>query len=127
MNKQEIEKAIKMITDDKESFERINHGGFTPRIQAFELAISSLTQQLNNGWIPIDSMGLPNKAGYYCVTYDTGKSRGTEWLYYDEGKTGKWLLIADGYEEDNTRWEEEFKENVTAWKKVEPYKQEVSE
>jgi Na+-transporting NADH:ubiquinone oxidoreductase subunit NqrC len=135
MNKQEIEKAIAIIEEERECI--ANHSLFCTdcnkciithcidaRLHAQRMAISALQQQLTNGWIPVDSMGLPNKAGYYSVTVRQGEGKPfTEWLYYDKGKTSGWLFIADGCEEDNTRWEEKFKGEVIAWKQEEPYKE----
>lgn len=60
MNKQEIEKAIKCLEDNYVSIEDW---------KSFKnVCIFALTQQLNNGWIPI-SKRWPDKSGHYLVTY----------------------------------------------------------
>lgn len=63
MNKQKIEKAIEELKDYKgDVFKE------TISRQAVDLAISALEHQLTNGWIPV-SERLPDKTGYYLVTY----------------------------------------------------------
>ena len=47
MNKQEIEKAIKILNHKNFGFSNI------PEYEALNLAISALEQQLTNGWIPV--------------------------------------------------------------------------
>jgi hypothetical protein len=76
MNKQEIEKAIEILQQDKMSFEKVNHGGFDSKIKAFDLAIIALQQQFN-GWIPVENR-LPERERRFS-TYVTMKYReGTE-------------------------------------------------
>lgn len=71
MNKQEIEIAIEIIASDKKAFESVNHGGFTNKIKAFELAISVLEQQLTNGWISVYEQ-LPEINTEVLATYSSG-------------------------------------------------------
>lgn len=53
MNKQEIEKAIDILMDDREWQEGEGY-------EAYNLAISALRQQLTNGWIPENNGYAPN-------------------------------------------------------------------
>jgi hypothetical protein len=67
MNKQEIEKAIELLKWVMEEPEgRILSD--RSKEMVYPLAISAITQQLNNGWIPV-SERLPEERGYYLVTY----------------------------------------------------------
>jgi len=56
MNKQAIEKAIETIKDLTRG---LSDNGRVR--EANELAIKALEQQLNNGWIPVDSLELMRK------------------------------------------------------------------
>ena len=64
MNKQEIEKAIEIlkrkstIPNDGEKFSEIEN--------SYDVAISALTQQLTNGWIPVKEQ-LPSEDECYRV------------------------------------------------------------
>lgn len=84
MNKQEIEKAIEYMKFSMElqltaTRAMIHANGrkklgktylkeMGQRIVNYKTVISSLTQQLNNGWIPV-SERWPDKSGHYLVTY----------------------------------------------------------
>ncbi|NLZ83217.1 MAG: hypothetical protein GX915_06105 [Clostridiales bacterium] len=61
MNKQEIQKAVNHLT----MLRRLDSG---EKKGLYDMAISALTQQLNNGWIPV-SERLPDKVhDKYLVT-----------------------------------------------------------
>jgi len=106
VNKQEIEKAISHLTmlckldgKSKQPF--------------YELAISALTQQLNNGWIPV-SERLPDKGGYYLVGTRYETPRVMIGFYYAELKIWNY-------------WMSQLPiQSVIAWQPLpEPYKEET--
>ena len=115
MNKQEIEKAIDVLNGNKEGFESLlkdqpDHpmrGSIEHQIDALEMAISALTQQLNNGWIPI-SERLPEKGEKYLVTFqgktvDTCQFINGHFRIYREKMThliSAWQPLPDPYKED---------------------------
>ena len=120
MNKQEIEKAISIIRASSIEGDAL----FT---ESIDVILNYAEHQLTNGWIPV-SEKLPNKAGYYLITAEGFSLQPfIEYAYYDEGKTCKWLYIADGNEEENQRWEEELVVPVIAWQPLPPKYEEVSE
>ncbi|HKL99233.1 MAG TPA: hypothetical protein VJZ06_04950 [Mobilitalea sp.] len=57
MNKQEIEKAIDYFKNAHIDYSNVESGVIAERV--CNLAISALTQQLNDGWIPVSSGRLP--------------------------------------------------------------------
>lgn len=76
MNKQEIEKAIRVlkcqINDLTSTLIEESQYPFRSsierQIESLEIAISALEQQLSGGWISV-SERWPDKTGYYLVTY----------------------------------------------------------
>lgn len=76
MNKQEIEKAIRVLKSQinnltstlTEEPQYPFRSSIETQIESTKLAISALEQQLNGGWIPI-SERWPDKSGYYLTTY----------------------------------------------------------
>jgi len=80
MNKQEIEKAIEVlkrkstIPNDGEKFSEIE--------KSYDIAIDILTQQLNNGWIPITPETNPKKSDIYLATFEENGNRYVERFYY---------------------------------------------
>jgi hypothetical protein len=110
MNKQEIEKAIEILQQDKISFETVNHGGFDRKIKSFDIAIYVLQQQLNNGWIPVKSR-LPEE--------------GTTVLASISKKyAGKSTVVIQTYSERLDYWKDG---TILAWQPLPPEYQEVSE
>ncbi len=105
----EIKKAIEEIKRDKESFERVNHGGFTEKIKSFEMAIAALETQQKDKWIPV-SERLPKNEGNYVIAFR---------------KSGE--ICVAWYEEAEETWETDacYLDNVLAWMPLpEPYKPE---
>lgn len=128
MNKQEIEKAIETLKSIYPSKKEIKTGEYDHVADALDDAISALTQQLNNGWIPVSEP--PTEYGTYIVAWiptghtadDIKKATNSELTHYYE-------MLEYNPEEDK-EWEsisqyDSYK--IIAWKPLpEPYK-EVSE
>lgn len=79
----EIEEALKILNADREAFININHGGFTNKIKAFEMAIGTLEKQKTNDWIPCKER-LPHQRQYengepieYAITLEGATSSTT--------------------------------------------------
>lgn len=117
MNKQEMQKAINHLT----MLRRLDSG---EKKGLYDLAISALTQQLNNGWIPVSSGRLPEDTDgddlatvYVCMKFKDSPFGNDDAVYQDvvDFMTDEKIwLIEDGFK-------------VTAWRpRFEPYK-EVSE
>jgi len=77
MNRQEIEKAIRVINHYKSESN-------TPHIIAgCEFAISALEEQLTNGWIPCKER-QPEKSDIYLATFTEYGERYVERFYYSD-------------------------------------------
>ena len=112
MNKQEIEKAIEWISGDRDNYDTRDHA-----YHYLDLAVKVLTQQLNNGWIPV-SEKLPEENGTYIVTQATHSLR-------DCDKVLRLDTVCVDY--SNGTWRRAKHLEVIAWQPLpEPYK-EVSE
>lgn len=74
----EIMEAIEIIKRDKKSFEMVNHGGFTNKIDAFDFAIKALENQITLNQHNEEFVYISNKkiyaTDYTCdVSYDENK------------------------------------------------------
>ena len=115
MNKQEIEEAIDYFKNARIDYSNVESGVIAERV--CNMAISALTQQLNNGWIPV-SERLPEEKespitnDYYTYEVTYISRIGIDIRYYSFGGGHWWHGCAcmDGY--------------VTAWReRPEPYKE----
>jgi hypothetical protein len=104
MNKQE--KALEILKGLE-----LTTGNSNILKEPLQLAISALTQQLNNGWIPV-SERLPDKGGYYLVGTQYETPRAMVGFYYTE--RNEWNY-----------WMSQLPiMSVTAWQPLpEPYKE----
>lgn len=107
MNKQEIEKAIKVLKTfdcgiDKDLYD------------AIEVTVPILEQQLTNGWIPV-SERLPEKSDVYLATFLEEGKRYVERFYYSDFMG--WMMPV--------AWQDEGRiENIIAWQPLpEPYRE----
>lgn len=111
MNKQEIEKAIKILKVHSSHITDIN----LDAKNAFILAISALEHQLTNGWIPVTER-LPDVHKRYLVSMKHKSLNDTfiDCRYYDPDYQFEYH---DSFERHN--WE------ITAWQNLPgPYKEE---
>jgi len=114
MNKKEIEKAINYFKNATISFATAESGLQAMKVR--DLAVFALTQQLNNGWIPISSGILPKE-------------------YRDEHRVLiPYIVCVNGTERpfrafyDGKKWGDGmFKIDVTAWQPLPGSYKEVSD
>lgn len=118
MNKQEIEKAIDDL-DDLKNCESISSGHFKEvHGKNLELAISALTQQLNNGWIPVFER-LPKKTEFDWVLVQISE---TDLPHVAEHRDDGWHKDDESY----SRFEDWTE--VIAWQPLpERYKEKLNE
>ena len=112
MNDQEIKKAISNINYGLH-YEDCGNMVVVTKFAAHQ-AISALTQQLTNGWIPVSSE-LPSSDGRFEVTIKGSKGK-------------RHVEICDFHKEAHGyKWGHRYDyPNVTAWRKrPEPYKEET--
>ena len=125
MNKQDAIEMLKSMLPEKISYAELvgavgcyGNGGYVyadPEPYAIEMAISALTQQLNDGWIPVSQETNPKKSDIYLVTFVEGGNRYVERFSYSDF-TGWMMPIA---------WQDEGHiDNLIAWRDMpEPYKE----
>jgi hypothetical protein len=117
MNKQEIEKAIEVITIIHEHID-LESDLNQDLEECFPTIISALTQQLNNGWIPVTPETNPKKSDIYLLTFEENGNRYVERFYFSI--INGWMMPVHWQDEGHI-------DEIIAWQPLpEPYK-EVSE
>ncbi|HWT74366.1 MAG TPA: hypothetical protein VN258_06570 [Mobilitalea sp.] len=101
MNKQA---AIKWLKDARED---CTSGEDEPYKEALGIGILAIQHQLNNGWIPVDSMGLPDKTrrfnAYVTMKHKEGNQVFSSKVFWEYGEfkwfngkslSDKWIVFA---------------------------------
>lgn len=135
MNKQEIELNIELLKGNVDGFKKLlieqpDHpmrGSIEHQIDALEMAISALTQQLNNGWIPVSEP--PSEYGTYMVAWRPINMTEGDVKTRTRSKITHFYEILEYDPEDESGWIETIKQSegayeILAWQPLpEPYKE----
>ena len=126
MNKQEIEKAIDYFKNAHIDYSNVESGVIAERV--CNLAISALTQQLNNGWIPVSEP--PTEYGTYIVAWMPTGHTSNDVMKATKSELTHYYEMLEYNPEEDEEWEtitqyDSYK--IIAWRNLPESYKEVSE
>ncbi len=128
MNKQEIEKAIETLKSIYPSKKEIKTGEYDHVADALDDAISALTQQLTNGWIPVSEP--PTEYGIYIVAWMPTGHTSNDVMKATKSELTHYYEMLEYNPEEDEEWEtitqyDSYK--IIAWRNLPESYKEVSE